>query len=52
VDFRRQCEDDWAQTRADLEPREIGLAVEACDDTLAMLLDMRGCDELREIYLK
>ena len=49
--FRRQCENDWAMTRADLEPREVRLALEACDDGVEMLIDMEGCDELRALYL-
>jgi hypothetical protein len=44
AEFRSQCENDWAQTRADLEPREVNLAVE-------MLNEMQGCDELRALYL-
>ena len=50
--FRDQCENDWAQTRADLEPRELRLAIEACDDTVAMLQEIDGCDELRALYLE
>jgi hypothetical protein len=29
----------------------VGLAVEACDDALALLMEMRGCDELGDLYL-
>jgi hypothetical protein len=51
-DFRVQCEDDWAETRAELEPREVGLAVETCDDTLTMLAEVRGCEALYEVYFR
>ena len=50
-EFRDQCENDWARTRADLEPREVRLAVEACEEAADMLLDIQGCDELRALYL-
>lgn len=50
-EFRDQCENDWARTRADLEPREVRLAVEACEEASDMLLEMQGCDELRALYL-
>ena len=49
-DWRVGCEDDWSATRADLEPREVQLAVDACSDTLTALSDME-CDELRALYL-
>ena len=51
-EFRKQCENDWAQTRADLEPREVNLAVDACDEAVDMLLEVEGCDELRALYLE
>ena len=50
TDWRVRCQDDWASTRADLEPREVQLAVDTCSDTLSALDDM-GCDELRALYL-
>jgi len=49
--FRRQCENDWAMTRADLEPREVRMAVEGCEDALDVLAELEGCDELRALYL-
>jgi hypothetical protein len=49
-DWRIQCEDDWAATRADLEPREVQLAVDACSDTLPALARMT-CDDLESLYL-
>jgi len=49
-DWRVRCQDDWASTRADLEPREVQLAVDACSDTLSALDDLT-CDELRALYL-
>jgi hypothetical protein len=49
-DWRVRCEDDWSATRADLEPREVQLAVDACSDTLSALTEM-SCDELRALYL-
>jgi hypothetical protein len=51
VGFREQCENDWARTRADLEPREVNLAVDACDEGVDLLLETQGCDELRALYL-
>jgi hypothetical protein len=51
-EFRDQCENDWAQTRTDLEPREVNLAVDACDEAVDMLLELQGCDELRALYLE
>ncbi len=53
--FRTQCENAWAQTRAELEPREVRLAVESCDegiDELAALGEEEGCDLLRALYLQ
>jgi len=38
-------------TRADLEPREVGLAVDVCQDTLDALSDGTTCDDLRALYL-
>ncbi len=49
--FREQCENDWARTRADLEPREVRLAVEACEEAVDLLIETQGCDELRVLYL-
>ncbi|MBN1336408.1 MAG: hypothetical protein JXB39_10645 [Deltaproteobacteria bacterium] len=49
-DWRQSCQEDWSVTRADLEPREVQLAVEACSDTLSQLADTT-CDELRALYL-
>ncbi len=51
-EFREECENDWARTRADLEPREVNLAVDACDEAVDMLIEMQGCDELRALYLE
>ncbi len=52
VGFREQCENNWARTRADLEPREVNLAVDACDEAVDLLLETQGCDELRALYLE
>ncbi len=49
-DWRVRCQDDWAATRADLEPREVQLAVEACGDTLSVLPDLT-CADLEAVYL-
>ncbi len=51
-EFRDQCENDWGRTRADLEPREVQLAVDACDEAVDLLLETPGCDELRALYLE
>ncbi len=51
--FRRQCENHWDQTRTDpeMEPREVRLAVEECEEGVDELLELEGCDVLRAAYL-
>lgn len=52
IAYRNQCEEDWAETRSDLEAREVRLAVDVCESTLESLNETEGCDELRALYLE
>jgi hypothetical protein len=54
--WRQTCQNQWADLRSRLEPRELGDALEQCEETSLELDRMarRGtsCDELRALYLE
>jgi hypothetical protein len=35
-----------------MEAREVRLAEDACEETLDVLSSLKGCDELRALYLE
>lgn len=55
ADFRSQCRESWAATRADLEPRELEDALDQCQESVDILADLRddgsACDALRAMLL-
>ncbi len=54
--FRRACQNQWADERAQLESWELDDALDQCSETSTSLrrADERGtaCDELRALYLE
>ncbi len=48
--WRSSCQEDWAIVRADMEPRQVSAAEEACATT-SDALGEQGCDELRAVYV-
>ncbi len=48
--WRATCQDDWAIVRADMEPRQVSAAEDACATTSDALAE-QGCDELRAVYV-
>ncbi len=54
--FRRACQNQWADQRAQLESWELDDAFDQCDETSVALrrADNRGttCDELRALYIE
>jgi len=54
--FRRACQNQWADERAQLESWELDDALDQCDETSSALrrADNRGtaCDEIRALYLE
>ena len=53
--FQTGCEQQWAQVRSDLEPREFDDAGDQCSEGIDALQRMRvdasSCSELRAMYL-
>ncbi|MFZ5475977.1 MAG: hypothetical protein ACOZNI_04320 [Myxococcota bacterium] len=48
--FRTDCQNEWDETRAELEAREVPAADEQCEDAVTTLAAM-SCDEVRALYL-
>ena len=55
ADFRRTCQQEWAEVRVDLEPRELDDGLDQCSDTSIALnrlrRDQESCDQMRSLYL-
>ncbi len=48
--WRADCQDDWAIVRADMEPRQVSAAEDACATTSDSLSEP-SCEALRGVYL-
>ena len=54
--FQNACSTRWDQTTSELEARELEDALEQCNETSELLVEMRQdgtlCDQLRAIYIQ